>query len=243
MPKSRLKFQDVAEAFLTDVDGVTRFYGCMDTTAISKTLDIEDIRCGIGDKLVGFVYSNPDMSVTLTPALMNEFFLEDASGNEFSEAATVTVKKYEYVPFADSTGDATATITGTPVDGDVVVQSIDGTLYAATFTTGTVTVATEGAALAGKSLYVIYDESITADVLTFEADSYPKVKSLTLRTIAYDIDTNVEVANIYFVFEKVLGDGAMDLSLARSTNAVNEITLRVLPTATGEFGKYITEAI
>ena len=243
MPKSSIKIQDVFEAFITDVSGVTRFFGCLNTTAISKTVDVEDVRCGIGAKLANLIYSNPDMSVTITPAFLNEFFLEQSTGNSFEESATISVKKKEFVEFADSTGDATATITGTPVNGEVSVQAKDGTLYVATFSTGTVTVTGEGATLAGKKLYVIYDESVTADVLSFEADKYPEVQSLTLRTIAYDVDKNLPVANIYFVFDRVLGDGAMELSATLSTNSVNEVTLRVLPDADGLFGKYITEPI
>lgn len=243
MPKTSIKIQDVFEAFLTDTSGVTRFFGCLNTTAISKTVDVEDVRCGIGAKLANLIYSNPDMSVTITPAFLNEFFMENSTGNTFENGATISVKKKEFVLFSDSIGDATATITGTPVGGVVAVQAKDGTLYDATFATATVTVATQGLTLAGQSLYVIYDESVTADVLSFEADKYPTVQSLTLRTIAYDVDTNLPVANIYFIFDRVLGDGAMDLSTTLSTNSVNEITLRVLPDANGLFGKYITEAI
>lgn len=240
MPKGKLKVQDVAEAFLVYADGSTRFFGCMDTSAISKTVDTEDIRCGIGAGLESILYSNPDMTVTLTPALWNEWFLEQASGNTFQESQSVNVKTYELVPFSDNAGDAEAIITGTPVGGAVEVQDVQGKKYTATFSTGTVTVTGEGANLDGQKLYVLYDEAVTGDVLTFNTDVQPTVVGLTLHTIAYDTTTNAKTADIYWVFDRVLGDGALDLSLAIQTISTTELTVRVLPSDGNVFGKYIT---
>ena len=238
MPREKIKVQDVAEAYIHYQGGVTRFYGCLTNSGLEKTIDIEDIRCGIGSKLSGFVYSNPDMTITLTPAYFNEYFLELQSGEEFELAESINVWTYEYVKFSTATADVTATITGTPVGGIVKVQGDDGTQYAATFATATVTVTGGATTLGAVNAYVLYQKAVTGDVLTFKADSYPEVVGLTLHTIAYDVDTNEIVSDLYFTFDKVLGDGQMSLGFALSTNATNEITLRVLPNANNEFGKY-----
>lgn len=241
MPRGKIKVQDTMEAFLTDLSGNTRYFSCMNASAISKTVDTEDIRCGIGAGLESLLYSNPDMTVTLTPAFWNEYFLEISAGEEFKTAQTISLKTYEDKTFTDNAGDAEATITGTPVGGLVQVQDKQGKKYPATFSTGTVTVTGEGGALDGQNLYVIYDEETsTADTLDFKTDSFPEIKSLTLHTIAYNTETNAIVSDIYFIFDRVLGDGALDLALALQTNSVTEITLRVLPSNGNEFGKYVT---
>lgn len=46
--RGRIKVQDVAELFLHFADGGTKFFGCMNTAGLEKTVDTEDIRCGIG---------------------------------------------------------------------------------------------------------------------------------------------------------------------------------------------------
>lgn len=241
MPRGKIKVQDVMEAFLTDLNGNTRYFSCMNTSAISKSVDTEDIRCGIGAGLESLLYSNPDMTVTLKPAFWNEYFLEVSAGEEFKEAQTIALKSYEAVTFTDNAGDAEATITGTPVGGLVQVQDKQGKKYTATLATSTVTITGEGSALAGQELYVIYDEETsTASTLDLKTDSFPGIKSLTLHGQAYDTQTNEVVSDIYFVFDRVLGDGALDLSLALSTNSVTEITLRVLPSNGNEFGKYVS---
>lgn len=238
MPRGRIKVQDVAEAFVHYADGQTRYFGCLTNSGLEKTVDVEDIRCGIGAKLSGFIYSNPDMTITLTPAYFNESFMELQSGETFQAAQSVNVWVYEYVKFSVSTADVTATITGTPVGGIVKVQANDGTQYPATFATSTVTVTGGAATLGAVSAYVLYQKAVTADTLTFKADSYPEVVGLTLYTIAYDVETNQVVSDLYFTFDRVLGDGQMSLALALSTGATNEMTLRVLPNGKGEFGKY-----
>lgn len=235
--RGRIKVQDVAELFLHFADGNTKFFGCMNTAGLEKTVDTEDIRCGIGWGLSSILYSNPDMSLTLTPAYWNEVFMEVQSGEEFAASGSVNVWTYETGTAVLSTTNSTVTITGTPVGGTVKVQTADGTSYPATYTTGTVTI-TGGAALAGKTVTVLYQKAVTGDVLTFKTDSYPKVMGVTLHTIAYDVETNAIVSDLYFTFDRVIGDGNLSMAMTGATNNVGEITVRVLPTNGNVFGKY-----
>ena len=235
--RGRIKVQDVAELFLHFADGDTKFFGCMNTSGLEKTVDTEDIRCGIGWGLSSILYSNPDMSLTLTPAYWNEVFMEVQSGEEFAESASVNVWTYETGTAVLSTTNSTVAITGTPVGGIVKAQTMDGVTYPATFATGSVTI-TGGAALAGKTITVLYRKAVTGDVLTFKTDSYPKVMGVTLHTVAYDVETNEIVSDLYFTFDRVLGDGNLSMSMTGATNNTSEITVRVLPTNGNIFGKY-----
>ena len=239
MVRGKIKVQDVAEVFVHLADGKTKLFGCMDTTAIEKTFDTEDIRCGIGWGLSSILYSNPDMTLTLTPAYWNEVFMEIQSGEDFTLNQSSDIWTYEEVTLAASTADSTAPVTGTPVGGLVHVQTMDGVYYPATFGTGTVTI-TGQAALAGQRATVSYKKAVTGDVLSFKTTSLPKVVGLTLHTVAYDVETNELVSDLYFTFDRVLGDGNMSLSMTGATNNRGELTLRVLPTTGKEFGKYIS---
>jgi hypothetical protein len=235
--KTGIKVQDVAELFLHFADGSVKFFGCMNTAGLEKTVDTEDIRCGIGWGLSNILYSNPDMSLTLTPAYWSDVFLEVQSGEEFAASGSVNVWTYEIGTAVLSTTNSTVTITGTPVGGIVRAQTADGVTYPATFATGTATI-TGGAALAGKQVTIMYQKAVTGDVLTLKTDSYPKVMGVTLHTIAYDVATNNIVSDLYFTFDRVLGDGNLSLAMTGGTNNVGEMTVRVLPTNGNIFGKY-----
>jgi hypothetical protein len=239
MVRGKIKVQDVAEVFVHLETGVTKLFGCMDTTAIEKTFDTEDIRCGIGWGLSSILYSNPDMMLTLTPAYWNEVFMEMQSGDSFTANTSTNIWTYEEGVLAVATTNATVSITGTPVGGIVYVQTMDGVSYPATFTTGTVTV-TGQAALAGQRVTVSYKKAVTGDILTFKTTSLPKVVGITLHTVAYDVETNDLVSDLYFTFDRVLSDGNMSISMTGATNNRGEITLKVLPTTGKVFGKYIS---
>ena len=240
MPRGKIKVQDVAEVFIHYSNGDTRFFGCTTSTGIEKTVDIEDIRCGIGWGLSGFIYSNPDMTISIVPAYWNEYFLELQSGETFQTAQSVNVWTYEYVQFSTATADVTATITGTPLNNVVKVQADDGTQYTATFATATVTVTGGATTLGAVKAYVLYQKAVTGDTLTFKTDSYPEAVGMTLHTIAYDTVSDEVVSDLYFNFDKVKPDGAMSLALTGATSSTNEVNARVLPNANKEFGKYIT---
>lgn len=230
------------EAIAHYQDGTHRLFGCLTSTGISKTVEVEDIRCGVDWTLKTILQLSSDMTVTVSTAVWDDYVMELQSGSDFSLNQTVSVWKYEKVLFTVSTTNATATITGTPVGGIVKVQDQQKTLYPATFATSTVTATGAATTLGGKYGYVMYQESTTADVLVFETDTLPTVFGLTLHGIAFDPETNLKVADLYFDFPRVQSDGAMELALAGGTNTQTEITLRVLPNA-GEFGKYIVEPV
>jgi len=238
MAKGKILVKDTANVYYHFANGDTRFIGCMNSAGLEKTLDSEDIRCGIGWGIGGILYSNPDMKLTFTPAFWNDYFVEDASGSEFINGSE-DIWTHEDVTFTASSSDAICTITGTPLNDVVKVQDANGKMYSATYSAGTVTV-TGGASLDGTAGVVSYEESVTGDILEFKSTAIPKVHGITLETIAYDPDSNEIVSKLYFKFNKVVGDGALSLAIAGGTNSITEITARVLPDSNGLFGKYIT---
>jgi hypothetical protein len=238
MPNIRVLVKDTANVYYHLADGTTRFFGCMATAGLEKTIDTEEIRCGIGWGISAIMYTNPSMELTLTPAFWNDFFIESASGTAFELDQSVDVWTHEDVTFVLSTADATAEITGTPVDDEVEVQDAQGTMWPATFAGSTVTV-TGGAVLAGTKGVVSYKKAVTGDVLTFKDTDIPQVHGITLETIAYDPDTNIILSTLYFTFDKVVGDGGLSLALAGATNSVAEIKVTVLTGQNNVMGRYI----
>lgn len=240
MPKGDIIVKNVFEAIAGLPDGSDRFMGCLTSSGISKTVNTEDIRCGINGDLKTILQLDSDMTITLNTSVWNDYFMEMNSGSEFELAQTLSVKTYEKVAFTAATLDATATITGTPVGGLVEVQDNQGKSYPATFLTGTVTVTGGAATLAGTDAFVLYTKSVTADMLDLRSDVLPQVFALTLHAIAYDaVDGGAILADLYFHFPRVQPEGSMDMSTATSTNTQNEIVFRVLP-VNGSFGTYMT---
>lgn len=239
MPKGDIFVKSVFEAIAGLPSGSDRFMGCLTASGISKTVNTEDIRCGIDNGLKTILQLDSDMTITLNTSSWNDYFMEMNSGVNFELAQTLSVKTYEKVPFTVSTADAVATIVGTPVGGTVEVQDSQGTLYPATFLTGTVTVTGGATTVAGSNAFVIYTKEITADMLDLRSDVLPEVFALTLHGIAYDaVDGGSVVADLYFHFPRVQPEGAMDIAAAISTNATSEMVFRVLPT-NGTFGTYM----
>lgn len=239
MPKGDIIVKNVFEAIAGLPSGDDRFMGCLTSSGISKTVNSEDIRCGINGDLKTILQLDSDMTITLNTAVWNDYFMEMNSGGEFDLAQTLNVKTYEKVPFTVSTADAVATITGTPVGGTVQVQDAQGTLYAATFATGTVTVTGAATTLGGTDAFVLYTKEITADALDLRSDVLPQIFELTLHAIAYDgSEGGAVVADLYFHFPRVQPEGNMDMTATTSTNTQNEIVFRVLP-VNGSFGTYM----
>jgi len=233
----RVLVKDTADVYYHLTNGETRYFGCMETSGIEKTWDTEDIRCGIGFGIATIMYTNPDMTISFTPAFWNDHFIESAVGSTFAEGVNLNVWDTEEVLFTIASADATATITGTPVDSVVKVQDRQGKFYPATFSAGTVTV-TGGALLDGLKLPVSYQKAVTGNVLSLSTEEIPKVRGITIKTIAYDPDSNEVISDLYWKFEKVVDDGSLSLALQGATKSQTEITAKVLP-VDNKFGEYI----
>lgn len=233
------KLTNSAEAFLKDLTtGELTFIGCTTDTSISKTIDTSDVRCGIDAGLAGIVYTNPDMTVTIATGALNDFLIQLQNDEDWETAQTLNVPKHTaVVPLVTATSDGTYTFTSapTPVDDTMYFQDEQGKKYPVVFSTPTATV-TGGAGLSG--IFSWQEEVSTAETFDFNIESLPKSVGLVLHHVVYDLSTNTPLADLYFDFDKVVGDGNLDLAMALSNPTTTSVTVRAIPDS-GKFMKQI----
>lgn len=234
----KLKITNAAEVFLKDLStGDLTFFGCTTESSISKTIDANDIRCGIDAGLAGIWYSNPDVTLTIATGGWNDYLIQLQNDEDWTSPATINIPKtMKDVALVTSTTNGTYTFNPaiTPVGGDIYFQDQNGKSYPATYATATATV-TGGAGLVGTFTWL--EAVTTAEVLEFNVSSLPKASGLILRHMVYDFDNN-EVAHLYFEFDKVIGDGNLDLSMTLNNLATTTVALRALP-VDGKFFRQI----
>jgi len=235
----KAKLTNSAEAFLKDLTtGALKFIGCTTDTSINKTIDTEDVRCGLSAGLAGIVYTNPDMTVTIATGALNDFLIQLQNDEDWSTAQTLNVPKNSaVVNLVTAISDGTYTFTGdipVPV-GDMYFQDEQGKAYPVVFATPTATV-TGGAGLSG--VFTWMQEVTTAETFDFNVDSLPKSVGLVLHHVAYDLGTNEALADVYFEFDKVVGDGNLDLAMVLSSATTTSVTVRALPDS-GKFMRQI----
>lgn len=233
------KLTNAAEVFLKDLStGALSFYGCTTDTSINKTIESSDIRCGIDAGLAGITYTNPDMTITVATGAWNDFMIQLQNDEDWKTAQTVNVPRHtETVSLVTVTADGTYTFNPVivPVDGKVYFQDEYGKSYPTVFATPAATV-TGGAGLKGKFSWL---ESVsTAETFDFNVSSLPKATGIVLHHVVKDLGTNEPIADVFFEFDKVVGDGNLDLAMTLNNTAVTSVTLRALPDS-GRFMRQI----
>lgn len=224
---------DTLEAFIKDEENnKVYFLGLTTNGSVSKSVDQEFVRGGIGGKVIGVIQSNNSLEFTITTALHFDDIYEIQSGSIFADEA-VTVQKVETAKLTSGK----LTIQGTPDDGQVIVLDKYGKQVSATYSTGQVTVTggTEG------DIYtVIYSESVQANVLNLEADKFPKSYTVQLHGIAYDAAKNEVVADIYWIFDHALPNGNFTANYGTGENKTDEITFTAIaPYGSNTYGRYV----
>lgn len=83
-------------------------------------------------------------------------------------------------------------------------------------------------------------ESVAGNAIELESTSIPKSAKLQLRTIAYDPDTQEVVAEIFWIFDKVVPAGEFSQTFGMGQNNVQEITFNALvPKGKTSYGRYV----
>lgn len=224
---------DTLEAFIKDdANNKVYFLGLTTSGSIAQTVDQEPIRAGIGGKVVSVIQSNKNIEFTITTGVHYDDVYEIQSNSLFTNEV-VTIQKAESAKLVGGK----LTINGTPVDGKVIVLDRHGKTVEATYADGEVTV-TGGQE--GAIYTVIYGEEVTADVLNLESDKFPKNYTVQLHGIAYDADTNEVVADVYWIFDKALPNGAFTANYGMGENKTDEITFTAqVPIGSNSYGKYV----
>ncbi len=84
------------------------------------------------------------------------------------------------------------------------------------------------------------ETTVAGNALELEVGSIPKNAALQLRTIAYDPDDQVVVAEIYWIFDKVSPSGEFTQSYGMGTNNVQELSFKALvPKGKSSYGRYV----
>lgn len=88
--------------------------------------------------------------------------------------------------------------------------------------------------------FTVTEEEVNGNILDLDADKLPKNYKVQLHGIAYDPETNVIVADIYWIFNKALPNGNLEETFEAGTNKTTEITFTAqVPTGSSSYGQYV----
>lgn len=233
---NNLILRDTAEVYLKDLLDPTRVYflGLTNKADISQSVEQEILRGGIGNGIIGMIQYNKQIEFTVTTLLHADDIVAIQSGaKQVSGEYTVQAnEKHQLV-------NGQFTLTGTPSSGSVIVLDPQGKQVTATYdaTTKTVTV-TDG--VEGAYYIALYSTSVTGEAIPLDASMFPRNYYVELHTIAVDAETNAPAADIYWVFEKAVPDGALAVSHEAGQNNGDTIKFTAMtPINSTSIGRYI----
>jgi len=223
---AKLLISDTAEATITrKSDG--RVFATADSqlASISQTLGInEKIYGQIGNKVIGLMRGQKEVTSTFRSAFYNNEFLSMTQGVAIQEDGTATVyKREDELKVVDNVDILEVTISGTPVGTTVHVINEAGEVVSTAVTTNTATIPT-GHASAGDLVSVTYQADVTGDIIALESDKFSEAYKIEYHTIGYDPDKNIVVKDIYIQLDHVVPSGDFELSFENGTAIAPEMT-------------------
>lgn len=239
--------QDVCEVYLKEL-GVTTpkeyFYGLTTSSAVNQSVNQEMLRAGIGNGVVGVIQSEKEITFSVATLFHNDSLFEVQNGDAFASGDITVVDSIKGV------GATTTTITlsekvQTGTVGKISILKADGSKLAlagdATLSAVDNTVTATGATfVVGERYTVLIPRTTTGNILTLQSDKFPKNYQVQLHTIAYDVDKNTVVADIYWIFSKALPNGALSGNYEAGSNAGNEVEFTaMLPVGSKVYGQYV----
>ena len=231
-----LMVKDVFEAFIIDdVSGKSYFYGATEETNVSQSVNQEKLTAGIGNKVRAILQSQKEVNFSIQNLFHNDSSMVMQSGSNMT-VGTKDIMKHEIKVATGNEGSVECAITGTPKDGKVTVVDKFNKPFVATYVDNKVTI-TDG--VVGNVYTIMYLETISnVSVLPFEAEKFPTVKHVQLHGIAYDPETNLIVADIYYDFRKAMPDGNIDKNYGKGSNTNDKIAFSTLEDEYGNYGEY-----
>jgi len=229
--------QDVADCTFKRIsDNKIVFTAEAQLSSISQKVNSQEVRGGIGSRLIAILKSEKSIDLTVKNAVFDSDYLEMLSGTSFASATNTVFTKEENLLSSNGT---TVTITGTPSASGAIIKVIaaDGTQYTGAFATGTVTF-TGGTA--GAYYTCLYQTDVTGNTLSIKVDKFSEKYYCEFRTIEYNIETNAIENDLYWVFNSVLPDDNFDVSFENGKPITPEVKLKVLtPPNSNVIGKVI----
>jgi len=237
--------KDVCDAYLTRLsDGKLIYTAVAQLTSVGQTINQEPIRGGIGNGIVTILRTEKEQTITLRDAIFDSDWLEVTTGAAFEANTGETIRRSEKgLEAADNGGDIELTITGTPIDDEVIVINNKNEQLAATHDTGTVTITTGG--VAGEIYTVLYLEtSGSVSTLTLNQSDLSEKYSLQLSTIEYDVVTERITKNLFWQFDQILPASQFDIAFENGTNYSPELECTVIkPINSDTVGRIIEEDV
>jgi hypothetical protein len=235
---NNIHVQDVCEVYLKDLSDPTKvfFFGITISNEVTAQIQQEVLRGGISNVVYGVAQSNKEMSFNVKTLFHNDDLYSIQMGSNFSSGSTIIQKSEQGTVSAGK-----VTITGTPQGTACVVIDGLGKQYVGTYATGQVTITTPPSD--GTVVTVVYPSTVTAQILDLNSKTFPKNYYVELHTIAWDIDKNTVVADIYWVFEKAMPNGGLTASYEAGKGNGDDITFTAqCKVGSSSFGKYLTVA-
>lgn len=223
--------QDVLEVFAT-TDTKAYFIGLTSANTVTQTVQNNVIRAGIGNGIISQIMSDKEIKFQVTTGVHSDDIMAMQSGTDFSEG-TITINATETCTLASGK----LTIEGTPKGTTATVFDKYGKSQSGTIATKSITI-TGGEE--GDIYTVVYESDVTGEILDLRSDAYPVAHATQLKTVAYDLNTNKIVADIYYIFPKAQPDGGINAQYQAGQNMKDEITFTAqLATGSKSYGKYV----
>lgn len=224
-------------------DGHVIFTAEAQLASISQSISEEKLKGGIGNRQLGLIRSDKEVTLQVRNALFDFEWLSVSQGVAVQENGAATVwKREDSLLVADNGGTLEVTIKGTPVGNTVRVINAAGETEESTETTKKVAIPV-GVAVEGDRVSVAYQEEVTGNVLTMDAQKFSEAYEVEYSTIEYDPESSQVVADLYIQFDHVIPSGSFEMSLENGSALSPELSFEAMTTGSStEIGRFIEVA-
>lgn len=207
--------------------------------SISQAVSEERIYGGIGGGTVALISSQKEIDLSVRDALWMLDYLEMTQGVEVNPAGEATILKETSGLVSDNGGTLEVTISNTTATEGILIDK-DGSQNPITLTSGVADLPLPAVAIEGESVKVLYKETVTGDMVTFNSDKFSELYSCTYRTIAFDPSTMEHKKDIIIQFDSVKPSGSFDMSFEMNSPIAPEMNFTVLtPLGKKEMGRIL----
>lgn len=238
---TKLLINDTADViFKRKSDGHIVFTTEAQLASISSAVSEEQLRGGIGNKTVAVTRTEKTVDLSVRSALWDAEFLAMSQGVAIQEDGSAKVKKILTATVADNAGTLEATIQGTTTAVEGVFFDTDGSQAEVTITTNKFAVPTGSSAVAGDTVTVVVEQTVTGDIISIDSQKFSEKYEVEYRTIAYDPKTMKVVQDVYIQFDEAIPSGNVEMSLENGTPLTPEMNFMVTtPAGKTEMGRII----
>ena len=239
--------QDTLELYLQGLGTSKKeyFFALTTNADISQQIKQDVLRAGIGNGAVSTIQSDKDITLKITNLLHCDDFMEIQQGTEFENSISIPVHFTEEIE-AEESGKITVENFKNNENRDKWTSAIlilpNGENKNVTINVDEVGGAkiTDEDIKAGEIYKVVYNAEKVGNVLDIDAKTFPKYFYAEAHTIAYDTVSNEVVADIYWIFNKMLPDGKFSTGNKAGENTPEEMTLKAMTGLnSSSYGKYV----